>query len=84
LLLDEPAAGLGGTDWHALAETLQDAQAEMAFGMLVIDHNIAFVRALTRHLVVLATGRVLTEGPPTEVLRDREVARVYLGSLSDA
>lgn len=84
LLLDEPAAGLGGADWQALANTLQVAQAEMGFGLLLIDHNMAFVRALARELVVLASGKILTKGSPEAVLQDREVARVYLGSLSDA
>jgi ABC-type branched-subunit amino acid transport system ATPase component len=84
LLLDEPAAGLGGGDWEALAESLKTAQSQMGFGLLLIDHNIDFVRALVDRLVVLATGRVLVEGKPDAVLSDPEVGRVYLGSLAHA
>lgn len=84
LLLDEPAAGLGGADWQMLAQSLKAAQAELGFGMLLIDHNIEFVRALSNRLVVLATGRVLVEGSPETVLRDPEVGRVYLGNLANA
>ncbi|MCT8999130.1 ABC transporter ATP-binding protein [Chelativorans intermedius] len=84
LLLDEPAAGLGGGDWEPLAETLKTAQEQMGFGLLLIDHNIEFVRALVNRLVVLATGQVLVEGSPETVLTDPEVGRVYLGSLADA
>ena len=84
LLLDEPAAGLGGNDWEDLANTLAAAQRTMGFGMLLIDHNVAFVRALTHRLVVLANGAVIAEGSPNVVLGDRKVAEVYLGSLTDA
>ena len=81
LLLDEPAAGLGGADWESLAASLRRAQAAIGFGLLLIDHNVAFVRRLAATLMVLASGRVIRSGPAESVLADAEVARIYLGGL---
>jgi branched-chain amino acid transport system ATP-binding protein len=79
LLLDEPAAGLGAVDWRSLVASLQQAREEMGFGMLLIDHNVAFVTALADTLTVLANGRLILSGDPQRVLGDSEVARIYLG-----
>ena len=79
LLLDEPAAGLGAEDWQSLAEALRKARDQLGFGMLLIDHNVAFVRALAERLIVMANGKLIRDGAPSEVLGDGEVARIYLG-----
>lgn len=79
LLLDEPAAGLGASDWQSLAESLKFAREQTGFSMLLIDHNVAFVSALADTLTVLANGRLILSGEPQQVLGDSEVARIYLG-----
>jgi len=84
LLLDEPAAGLGREDWMSLAQSLGQAQAAAGFGMLLVDHNVAFVTRLVGWLVVLANGKVIRAGEPAAVLADAEVARIYLGDMAHA
>ncbi len=79
LLLDEPAAGLGSEDWQSLASSLSEARRQMGFGMLLIDHNVAFVTALADTLAVLASGKLILSGTPQDVLGNTEVARIYLG-----
>ena len=48
-------------------------------GVLVIDHDLAFITRISDHVVVLAEGRVLAEGTPDEVRSDPAVAEAYLG-----
>jgi ABC-type branched-subunit amino acid transport system ATPase component len=79
LLLDEPAAGLGASDWQSLAESLKVAREQIGFSMLLIDHNVAFVTALADTMTVLASGRVILSGEPQQVLGNSELARIYLG-----
>jgi ABC-type branched-subunit amino acid transport system ATPase component len=49
-------------------------------GVLVIDHDLAFITRISDHIVVLAEGRVLAEGTPAEVRSNPLVAAAYLGS----
>ena len=48
-------------------------------GVLVIDHDLAFITRICDHVVVLAEGRVLAEGTPAEVRAEPAVAEAYLG-----
>lgn len=84
LLLDEPAAGLGAEDADSLAEAIETSRERLGFGMLLIDHNVAFVTRLANRLMVLANGRIIRTGSVEEVLDDAEVARIYLGEIGNA
>ncbi len=48
-------------------------------GVLVIDHDLAFITRISDHVVVLAEGRVLAEGTPETMRSDPAVAAAYLG-----
>jgi branched-chain amino acid transport system ATP-binding protein len=52
--------------------------------VLWIEHIVHALTSVVDRLLCLAGGRVLREGPPTAVLRDEAVRRVYLGSTADA
>ena len=78
LLLDEPAAGLSDDETVDLAASLHEIQA-MGQGICLVDHNMEFVTEFCRKIVVLDSGRKLTEGTPREVMANPMVAQVYLG-----
>ena len=80
LLLDEPSAGMGPAETAALATTVRRARDELGCAVLLVEHDMAFVRALAEETTVLDLGRVLTHGPTEAVLRDEQVAAAYLGS----
>jgi branched-chain amino acid transport system ATP-binding protein len=87
LLLDEPAAGLDTDEWHELADLLRARSAAAAaagepMGILLIEHQLGFVRRLADRLYALDAGRVIADGSPQDVLADRRVIDSYLGTSS--
>jgi urea transport system ATP-binding protein len=77
LLVDEPVAGMTDEETARTAELLQAVARERA--VLVIEHDMEFVRTLARKVTVLHEGRVLCEGPVDQVQQDERVREVYLG-----
>ena len=78
LLLDEPAAGLDPEERDLLADHIR-ALSKLGVGVLLVEHNFAFVRELASRLTVLLSGKVLASGEPAEVERDPAVVDAYLG-----
>ena len=77
LLVDEPAAGMTDEETARTAALLRDLSGEHA--VVVVEHDMAFVRALGCKVTVLHQGRVLAEGPLDQVSANEEVVEVYLG-----
>ena len=77
LLLDEPTAGMGREDTAGMIELLRSLKG--AVTMLLVEHDMDAVFALSDHLTVLDYGQVLADGPPGDVRNDPAVQRVYLG-----
>ena len=77
LLVDEPVAGMTDEETARTAELLQSVARDRA--VLVIEHDMEFVRSLARRVTVLHEGSVLCEGPVDEVQQDERVREVYLG-----
>lgn len=78
ILLDEPGAGVN----PALLDLIAGRIAEINAGgvtILLIEHNMEMVQRLCGRVVVMAQGRLLAEGTPDEIARDREVTGAYLG-----
>ncbi|WP_425527974.1 hypothetical protein [Yinghuangia seranimata] len=82
-MLDEPSAGLNDQETHALLVLLRSVAAD-GVALLVIDHKIDFIDALCDRITVLETGRVVAEGTPAQVWKDRRVMDAYLGTAQDA
>ena len=77
LLVDEPVAGMTDEETARTADLLQTIARERA--VLVIEHDMEFVRSLARKVTVLHEGRVLCEGSVDQVQQDDRVREVYLG-----
>ena len=80
LLLDEPTSGMSDSESLRMVDDVRAMAALVGAGVLVIDHDLAFITRISDHVVVLAQGRVLTEGTPAEIRSDPAVAAAYLGS----
>jgi len=77
IILDEPAAGLSTHETRDLVSLL--AETIGARTLLLVEHDMEVVHALSDRITVLDYGRVLTEGTPAQVSAHAEVKRVYLG-----
>ncbi len=79
LLLDEPAAGLNSQESDELQSLLRQVSDE-GVTLLVVEHDMHFVRRLCEHVIVLNFGRKIFEGTPEAVHRDASVLEAYLGT----
>jgi len=77
LLVDEPVAGMTDEETARTGELLMAIAADRS--VLVIEHDMEFVRQIARKVTVLHQGTVLCEGPVDQVQRDPRVLEVYLG-----
>jgi urea transport system ATP-binding protein len=77
LLVDEPAAGMTDEETHKTGELLM--RLEGKHSIIVIEHDMTFVRQIARKVTVLHQGHVLCEGTVDQVQNDERVMEVYLG-----
>jgi urea transport system ATP-binding protein len=77
LLVDEPVAGMTDEETARTGELLETIAADRS--VLVIEHDMEFVRQIARTVTVLHQGTVLCEGPVEIVQADERVREVYLG-----
>lgn len=78
LLLDEPTAGMS-TDETARTAELIRSLAEAGTSVLVVEHDMAFVRALSVETTVFHEGRVFASGGLATIEQNEDVRRLYLG-----
>ena len=82
LLLDEPTSGMTRAESRQTAALLRDVQAEGgADAMVVVEHNIEFIRLVSDRVTVMHHGKVLADGTIDEVQANPEVQDSYLGRL---
>jgi ABC-type uncharacterized transport system ATPase subunit len=78
VLLDEPAAGMTGEEIDRLVNVIRRINQTAA--VIVVDHDMAFVRMLASNVTVFHRGAILVEGTAQRVLDDPRVRDVYLGN----
>lgn len=77
IMLDEPAAGMGKPETFKTGELLKEIKKECT--IIVVEHDMEFVKQIADTVTVLHEGKVLMEGNVTKVLADKTVQAVYLG-----
>lgn len=78
LLVDEPVAGMTAQEMDKTAELLQELAGDHS--VVVVEHDMEFVRSIARKVTVLHQGTVLAEGSMDQVQQDQRVIDVYLGA----
>jgi branched-chain amino acid transport system ATP-binding protein len=79
LLLDEPAAGYNNEEVSQLSQTLIKVRDLLQATILLVEHNMALVMAISDRITVMHHGQYLAEGSPLEIESNTEVVEAYLG-----
>jgi len=77
LLLDEPTAGMTRDETKKTAEIIRSISNVTT--IIIIEHDIQFIREISRKITVMHNGSILTEGPLEQIENDERVINVYLG-----
>ena len=79
LLLDEPTAGLTKSERTLIGEILTDLSGNHGISVVLIEHDLDFVRKISTRIMVLTQGKILLDGPVDEVVNSELVKTVYSG-----
>lgn len=83
LLLDEPTAGMNQSETAEVLRQLQHLKAQ-GHTMLLVEHKIELVTALSDHVIAMDGGRIIAFGEPDEVRHSPQVVEAYLGKRREA
>ena len=79
LLLDEPANGLTHGEVDELAALIRSLRDEHKISVLLVEHHMGMVMAISDHIVVMEFGQRIASGTPAEIREDPRVIAAYLG-----
>lgn len=79
IFLDEPTSGMGVDDLSEMKELIADLARDHT--VVLIEHNMGIVMDISDMITVMQQGRVLVEGPPSEIRNDERVRSAYLGNM---
>jgi branched-chain amino acid transport system ATP-binding protein len=80
LLLDEVMAALTPLEMDGVMNTLRDLVNSTGLTLIVVEHHMRVIMKLCQRLLVLNFGKLIADGTPEDVARDRTVIEAYLGS----
>ncbi len=80
LLLDEPAGGLNHEEVHELGRLIRQIRDDRGVTVLLVEHHMSLVMAVSDRVVALDFGRKIAQGTPAEIQRNEDVIRAYLGT----
>jgi branched-chain amino acid transport system ATP-binding protein len=84
ILLDEPGAGVNRTLLAGLIDSIRTLNRDLGYTFCIVEHDMDLIAQLCDPVIVMAEGRVLTQGGFEEVRQNRDVLEVYLGGMSVA
>jgi ABC-type branched-subunit amino acid transport system ATPase component len=84
LLLDEPSSGVAQSEAEGLGPLLQRVRYETGCSILLIEHDMPLISAVSDELIALDQGQVVVRGAADEVLNDQRVIESYLGGSEAA
>ncbi len=82
MLLDEPTAGMSPEETFKTGELVKSLNEE-GMTMLVVEHDMAFIRQIAQRVTVLHFGKVFARGSIGEIISDPRVAEIYLGKTHE-
>ena len=82
LLLDEVVAGMSPADADKIVDTIKRIRDELDVAVVaLVEHVMRAVARFAERVIAMHQGRILLEGPPQEVLRDKRLVEIYLGEI---
>lgn len=81
ILMDEPTAGMSPDETFKTGELIQRFNAQ-GLTVVVVEHDMAFIRQIAKQVTVLHYGKVFARGPIKDIIQDPRVAEIYLGKTN--
>jgi branched-chain amino acid transport system permease protein len=80
ILLDEPTAGLTKAERARIGRVLVDLVAQYRLAVVLVEHDLDFVREISSRVVVLHQGKIVLDGTVADVVGSQIVRNIYLGT----